>query len=176
MQPALDSRVRGNDALSPSPDNLDQFLKVASRAAKSAVSPVDSHWMNPRVTQSIENGQRQSSFVTVNFKSGVLTIKPAGPSLGEREVTIISADVRPAMAKCSSKLRAVILDLGEVQIMSSYGLGWCIEVRNAARLINAKTVLFGLHRELLDLIRMMKVERLYTIVHSAGDLASATAG
>ena len=167
--------MRGNDALSSSPDNLDQFLNLVQASAKSGVSPVDSDWMNPRATQSIENGQRQSSFVTVTFKSGVLTIKPAGPSLGEREVTIVAADVRPAMAKCSRHLKAVVLDLGEVQIMSSYGLGWCIEVRNAARLINAKTVLFGLHRELLDLVRMMKVERLYTIVHSAGDLPGAIA-
>ena len=131
--------------------------------------------MNSRAAYSFDISHRTSSFVAVSFKAGVLTIKPAGPSLGEREVTIIASEVRPVMAKCSAKLRAVVLDLGEVQIMSSYGLGWCIEIRNAARLVNAKTVLFGLHRELLDLIRMMKVERLYTIVHSAGDLPGAIA-
>ena len=75
----------------------------------------------------------------------------------------------------SNKIRAVVIDLSHVKILSSFGLGWCIEVRNAARLINAKTVLIGLSRELQDLMRMMKVERLYTIVQNAGDLPGAIA-
>ena len=110
------------------------------------------------------------------FKGGVLTIKPAGPSLGERETLIIADDVRPAMAKHSSGLRVIVLDLSNVQIISSFGLGWCIEVRNAAWLMNVRTVLFGLNGELLELVQMMKIEKLYTIAQSAGDLAKATAG
>jgi anti-anti-sigma factor len=131
--------------------------------------------MNSRPATSPHSGPKQSTFVSIDFKSGVLTIVPAGPTLGERETMVVAAEVRPWLTKHSNKLRAVVIDLSHVEIMTSFGLGWCIEVRNAARLINAKTVLFGLHRELLELIRMMKVERLYTIAHNAGDLASATA-
>ena len=88
---------------------------------------------------------------------------------------VIAGDVRPAMAQHARTLRTIVLDMTEVRSMSSFGLGWCIEVRNTASLMNVRTVVYGLNRELLDLFRMMKVEKLYTIVHSAGDLASAIA-
>ena len=131
--------------------------------------------MKPRATFRTDAAERPSTYVAITFKSGVLTIRPAGPGLGEREVMIIAGDVREALAQHSSKLRAVVLELSDVQIMSSFGLGWCIEVRNTVRVMNVKTVIFGLTTELLALFRMMKVEKLYTIAHNAGDLASAIA-
>jgi anti-anti-sigma regulatory factor len=57
-------------------------------------------------------------------------------------------------------------------MMSSFGLGLCLEFRNSGLQVGASTILVGLSKELRDLFKMMKVDRLYTIadakhVHSA---------
>jgi anti-anti-sigma factor len=113
-----------------------------------------------------------SLFVTTVHRGGVLTIKPAGPNLTEREAIIITSEVTPYFEQLGKKLRGVVLDLSDVKMMSSFGLGLCLEFRNSGLQVGASTILVGLSKELRDLFKMMKVDRLYTIadakhVHSA---------
>lgn len=117
--------------------------------------------------------EHESQFVAIHVKSGVLMVRPSGPSLAEREATIISADVRPVLAACGKSLRALVLDLSDVQMMSSFGLGMCIDLRNAANRSKALTIVYGLSQQLQDLFKMMKVERLYTIAQTPADLERA---
>jgi anti-anti-sigma factor len=117
----------------------------------------------------------QSLFVTISCRDGVLTIKPAGPKLAEREAMIIAVDARRAVASLGKRLRRLVLDMSAVQVMSSFGLGMCIELRNSARLAGAATVLFGLTDELKRLFELMRVDHLYTIAQSPNELAVAMA-
>lgn len=115
----------------------------------------------------------RSTFYSASTSGGVLTIKPAGPSLTEREAIVISCDVKPIMDRCAGSMRALVLDLSQVRIMSSFGLGMCIELRNAARAVNANTIVFGLSDELTELFKMLKVDRLYTMARNVKELAKA---
>ena len=54
--------------------------------------------------------------------------------------------------------------------MSSMGLGMCIAFRNQAHNLGAKSVLFGASAELLKLLAMMKIEKLYHIAKSEDEL------
>ncbi|MCI0631456.1 MAG: STAS domain-containing protein [Phycisphaerales bacterium] len=116
-----------------------------------------------------------SQFASISSKNGLLTVRPAGPNLGEREAMIIANDVKPIMDSIGGAMRGLVLDLSDVAHMSSFGLGMCIELRNHAKTLNATTVIYRMSDELTELFKMMKVDRLYTIAKTAKDLAAATA-
>ena len=120
--------------------------------------------------------QSTSLFANMTFKGGTLQIQPSGPNLGEREAMIISREANAAFREHASSLRRFVLDLSSVQQMSSFGLGVCIELRNlAADTAGAPTIAYGLSSTLMDLFRMMRVDRLYTFASSADELEKALA-
>lgn len=104
-----------------------------------------------------------------------MVLRPTGPKLGQRESGIVAEECRRAIAGYGAELRHVVIDLSDVRGMASLGLGLCIEMRNAARKQNASCILFGLGQELRDLFVLMKIDRLFTIAQSTGDLAQAVA-
>jgi anti-anti-sigma regulatory factor len=57
--------------------------------------------------------------------------------------------------------------------MSSMGLGMCIAFRNQANNAGAKSVLYGASNELLKLLAMMKIEKLYQIAKTEAELKAA---
>ena len=116
------------------------------------------------MTTEISRANRtQSLFVQTVFRGGVLTVRPAGPQLSEREAIIITSEVTPHLQKAGNKLRGLVLDMSEIKMMSSFGLGLCLELRNSAKAAGASTIIVGLNLQLRELFRMMKVDRLYTI-------------
>jgi anti-anti-sigma factor len=114
-----------------------------------------------------------SLFVSLSHKAGVLTVRPVGPNLNERESMIIASVVKPSISHIGGRLRKLVLDFSDVVAMSSLGLGLCIELRNAAEAVGAGTVVFNLSSDLTELFRMMKVDRLYTMTSTAKELSSA---
>ena len=118
---------------------------------------------------------RTSLFAAIWFSDGVLTIRPAGPNLAEREAMIISKEAAEALRTRATSLRCLVLDFSEVQQISSFGLGMCIELRNAADAEGAGTIIYSLPPDLMDLFRMVRVDRLYTFAGSQSELARAIA-
>lgn len=110
-----------------------------------------------------------SQFVITEFQDGVLTARLIGPHIGEREAQIIAGELNAAI-KAAMGLRALILDMKAVRAMSSLGLGMCIDVRNTAHSLGAKTYMLSLCRELYELLRMMKMDRLYVLAHDRAEL------
>jgi anti-anti-sigma regulatory factor len=117
----------------------------------------------------------RSAFFSIINKNGMLTLRPTGPSLTEREAIIISTEVKPIMERFGGGMRGLVLDLSEIKVMSSFGLGMCIELRNTAKTFNASTIILGLCEELTELFCMLKVDRLYTMVRNSKELAKAMA-
>ena len=54
-----------------------------------------------------------------------------------------------------------MLDMSSTTFMSS--MGWMIAFRNTAHALKADSILFGLSKELLGLMSMMKIEKYYKI-------------
>lgn len=116
-----------------------------------------------------------STFASVSLDDGVLTVAFTGPSLAEREATIVAREIENALDAASKTLRLLVLDMGELRIMSSIGLGVCIDARNAARKRGAETVVFRLDARLRELFRMTRVDRLYTMLDSRAELGRLVA-
>ena len=107
--------------------------------------------------------QVSNPILSAELAGFVLTIKPAGPNVGQREAPIIDKDVKPLLAAAGTNLKGLVLDLSDVTFMSSMGLGTCIALRNEANSVGAKTALFGLRSELEDLFKMMRIHKLYQV-------------
>jgi anti-anti-sigma factor len=116
-----------------------------------------------------------SAFVTIRRRGSVVRATISGPRIGERESQIVAAEIHAAIEAAGGRMKHLVLDLADVRIMSSLGLGMCIDVRNAAKKRGADTVVIGLSHELADLFRMMKVDRLYAIVGSEEELQARVA-
>ena len=118
-------------------------------------------------------GAGAPQLVAVEIQGNIVRATPAGPSLGQREAQIVGREITEAIEKMGRRLRALVLDLSSVKTMSSLGLGMCIDVRNTAHHLSAGTVVLGLNRDLRDLFRMMKVNRLYTIARNEKEVLRA---
>ena len=114
---------------------------------------------------------QETVFATLTHQGGVLKVRFKGPGIGEREATVLSAEIGDAIASLGRRLSVLVLDLRDVRTMSSIGLGMCIQLRNQAKDHRARSVMLGVNPQLADLIRMLKVNRLYTMVDDEDDLA-----
>lgn len=105
-------------------------------------------------------------FATIRFESGVLTIRPAGPVIGQREAQVIGEQVTAALEEAGRDLRVLVFDLRDVQMMSSMALGVCIDARNHARGVGARPVIYGVNEQLAELFKMLKLSRLFTVARN----------
>ncbi len=111
-----------------------------------------------------------TSLVEITRRDGVLLVKPAGPSIGQREAPIIQDEVMPYLEEMGKSLDHLVVDLSSVTFMSSMGLGMCISFRNKASTCKSDSILFGVCKELLGLLSMMKIEKLYKIAKDQAHL------
>lgn len=111
-----------------------------------------------------------SQFVITNAKDGVLTAQIVVPHIGEREAQVIARELNAAIETAGAALHTLVMDMKAVRAMSSLGLGMCIDVRNSAHGRGARVIMVNLSRELYELLRMMKVDRLYTLAHDREEL------
>ncbi len=116
----------------------------------------------------------ESTFVKVYVRLGVMTIVPAGPQVGQREGPIITDEVNKQLAAAGKSLRFVVVDLAQVTFMSSMGLGAVIGFRNEAHRLGAKCILVNVNADLIGVLKMMKIDRLYTIAKDQAEVVKLT--
>ena len=115
---------------------------------------------------------RKSTFVHCHTRRGHLIATVLTPNMGQREVPIIAAEVGEAIALLGddAKGRCFVLDLSQVSLISSLGLGTCVDLRNTAEKAGLRPVAFGLNRHLVDLFRLMRIDRLYEMPKNQQEL------
>lgn len=112
----------------------------------------------------------QSQFVQPTRCGRNLIAEVVVPSIGQREAPIIAMEVGSWIEELPRGRGYFILDMSAVTVISSIGLGMCLDLRHRAIEQGRQCVLYGLNRHLLDLFRMMKVDRMYKIVHGGAAL------
>jgi anti-anti-sigma factor len=98
-------------------------------------------------------------------QQGHLRAVVLAPTPGTREVPTITEEVAAALDAMgeSARGRCFILDLSQVRSLTSLGLGMCVNLRNRAEHAGMRPVLFGASSELLELLRLMRLDRLFTL-------------
>lgn len=107
--------------------------------------------------------------VDVETKGIAVVVRVAGPGLGQRECPAIIDAAQRAFTAAHGRKHA-ILDLSNVQTFSAMGVGLCTDFAKRAKEKKLSPILFGLRGDLLDQLRMFKIERLYTVIRSKQDL------
>jgi len=92
--------------------------------------------------------------------------------IAEREGPILVTELSRAAQSRSHRL---ILDLTEVYMISSAGIGSLVQLHRACAADNGKLVLFGLNKELLELLRIARLDRMFTIAKSREAAVEAVA-
>jgi anti-anti-sigma factor len=113
---------------------------------------------------------RRSQFASIELKGSVLSAHIAGPIIGPREAPIVAGEVTNAMKSLGRPLRTLVLDFTDVQAVSSIGLGMCVDLCQQAKRLGGQTSAFGVTKELAEMLRLMKIDRLCRIVDSVDEL------
>jgi anti-anti-sigma regulatory factor len=93
--------------------------------------------------------------------------------IGQREAPIIAGEISEAIANSHlPRGGALVVDMSSVTMLTSMGLGMCIDLRRQAEAARLKPYLFGMSRQLLDVLRMMKIDRQYTVVYAKDELGA----
>jgi anti-anti-sigma regulatory factor len=129
--------------------------------------------MTPYTLTATNRETNLSQFVTIERYPKGLLCRVVCPTIGQREATAISAEVTEALAGANlPRGGSFVLEFAGVTMLSSMGLGMCVDLRNRAIAANLRPHMAGMSRSLLDLFRMMRVDRLYTVVHGRDELGS----
>jgi|APGre2960657505_1045072.scaffolds.fasta_scaffold52137_2 anti-anti-sigma regulatory factor len=115
------------------------------------------------------HGTSTATFVTVSMKNKHMIARLDAVSIGPREAALIATEVS-RMLTSTTKGKCLVIDLSRTNSLSSMGLGLCVDLRNRAVDAGLRPVLAGMNIQLTDLVRMMRVDRLFTITSSSHDL------
>jgi len=99
-----------------------------------------------------------------------LVLRLGNLPIGGKASSEVLAVATAALAEKAPGLRHLVLDLSRTRTISSMGLGLCVDLRNRAVARGLSPILAGTSGDLLDVFRMMKLERLFTVVRSDRDL------
>jgi anti-anti-sigma factor len=113
---------------------------------------------------------KKTTLVEITRHPTALQVKLVGPQVGQRESPIISQEVEPYLRDAGKSLQHFVVDLSSVTFMSSMGLGICISLRHKAHAAGAKPILYGTPKELLSLLTMMKIDKLYAFAKDRAEL------
>lgn len=108
--------------------------------------------------------------VTITVRNGHMVAAINLRLLSADEVQIAHEEIVRALARFEGKGRCFVLDLSTVAALSSLGVGMCVDTRHRAIERGMRPILFGLQPPLLHLLRVLKVDRLSTIVHGESEL------
>ena len=100
-------------------------------------------------------------YVSISMDNGDLLVQITSPRVGDHEASIIAGAVHRMLRSHGRVLKSMTLDVMNVQMMQSVGLGMCIDVRNTADAFGLQTTLVGLNGRLAQMFRMLKIDRLF---------------
>jgi anti-anti-sigma factor len=110
------------------------------------------------------------------MESTYLKLEHIGPALigrlkceklAERESNVMNAEVSNHAGEASWK---IALDLEEVMLVASVGLGALVTLNKSCKANNGKLVVFNMAEEILESLKLSRLDRIITIV---GDEAAA---
>ena len=131
--------------------------------------------LSPGLSDAQSYGNDASSaraFVTMTYRDRVLRAKLAGPGLNRREATIIRREIDRALDRVCHQLRSFVLDLSEVQSVSSYGLSLCVGLGDRVKSFGARSVMTGVNPRLVDLLSLLNADLQYDETACGSEVAA----
>lgn len=120
--------------------------------------------MNPDTPISSPN-----TMVTISTRNQHVIVRLHAATIGAKEAVSIVTEVAKALDG-ATRGKKFVIDLSRTNSLSSMGLGLCVDLRNRANDAGLRPILTGMNVQLAELFHMMRVDRLFSIVSSGGEL------
>ena len=111
----------------------------------------------------------QQDLVEITHPGGHLLVRVLAPSVGQAEAPLLRDAVVLRLGEASAG-KAVVIDLSQVSLVSSLGLGTIVDIRNTAEKAGLRPCVHGMNRHLAELFQLMRIERLFTVLRSQQEL------
>jgi len=115
----------------------------------------------------------ESIFAQVHVEGLTLVARLRGPSIAQRESELIAQVVAPEIESADSLCKYLVLDMEEVEFLSSMGIGLLIDLQSRAKARKMKTVLSHVGEKLDTLLRLVKLERVLTLCRTEQEFFKA---
>lgn len=102
----------------------------------------------------------EKSIISIETRDAVTIGRIACPTVGEREAPIIKSE---ALAAAQSTKARLALDFSAVTMMGSLALGTLVTISKDSKAAGGKLVLFGLNKNLADVLKMSRLDKLLAI-------------
>lgn len=102
---------------------------------------------------------KEASIIEVGTIDGVTIGRVTCPHISEREGAVIIAETVPTIHTTHGK---VALDLSDVSMISSSGLGALISLAKEAKAAGGTLVTFGLNKDIQNLMKITRLDKLFT--------------
>ena len=112
-----------------------------------------------------------SLFAELSVDRGVLTARLVGPTIGEREGSVIGGMIEAHLDESSDPVAFVVLDFSDVSFINSAGLGACVSIHNTAKAKSAAVVLYSLQPALRDVFKMTRLDKVFKMADDPERLA-----
>lgn len=109
----------------------------------------------------------ESTFVRAEANDGGLVAFVLSEKVSDREAKVVEQEI---LAAADAHGHAVIVDLSEVMLLTSSGIGMLVQVHKACAAKKGKAIFCGIMPEILETLKMTRMDKLFTIVP---DLAAA---
>jgi len=105
----------------------------------------------------------ESSFVAAELIEGKCVARVRCERVTEREATILTNEIAQAAAAHGHR---VAIDVSEIVFLASAGIGTFVTIDRACRENNGKMTLFGLRPEILEILKVTRLHKLFTLARS----------
>ena len=114
----------------------------------------------------------EGSFVQIDSAGLTLLARVQCQKVGSREAQVIENELRAA---APARKWRIVLDLGEVALLASMGLGMLVSMHKSCAQNGGKLVICGLREEIMSLLKITHLERVLKIVADKDTAAKALA-
>lgn len=111
----------------------------------------------------------EEQFVEFTHPHGHLVARIMVPSVGQAEAPVVREQIAAHMARTPAGY-CFVLDVSQVSLLSSLGLGVCVDLQNLAKKSGLRPILFGMNRHLEDLFALMRIDRLFQVARTSQEL------
>ena len=115
----------------------------------------------------------ESIFAQVRVEGRSLVARLRGPSIAQRESELIAKVIAPEIESADSLCKYLVLDMEDVEFLSSMGIGLLIDLQTRAKARKMKTVLSNVGEKLDTLLRLVKLEKVLTLCRTEQEFAKA---
>jgi anti-anti-sigma factor len=115
----------------------------------------------------------ESLFVEFSNDGDALVATVFLANIGQRESKIIAMSVQDALGTSKPGLKYLVIDMGTVTFMNSMGIGMLIDARSRAAGMKMKTVLSNVGDDMLKLLKMVRLDKVFTLCQNDKQLKKA---